>query len=559
MMILIALFMKLGAGIGLFLFAMYLLEESLTNLSGRKFKLFIQRTTNNRLAAVGAGALVTAILQSSSMVSLIVLALVGAGVFSMRNALAIILGANLGTTVSSWLVATLGFKVDIEVASYPMVFLGGLLLIVFKSRENVKNFALFLLGFGLLFIGLSLMKTAIEDQVNNFDFNQYASMSSGLFLLIGFVITSLVQSSSVTMALTLSALYAGAIPFPAAAALVLGSETGTTIKIIAGALGGSASKKRVAVGNFLFNVIITLLAFLFLQPIVTLITEILKIEDPLIGLVIFSTLLNLAGIILFLPFLDPYAKFLERLFKNSNGAITAFIGNANLNEPETALYLLKKDTAYFIHNAMLFNLELFDIDTKKLQRQEEYFSLNQKRKFLSMPPKEKYIFLKQFQGELQTFFIALRSKVNSEQNAQLTQVISSLRSSMHSIKSMKDVSDNIINLSQSSNSIKYNFFSHHQSETVDLYRKLSEVITEAQPDALAIQGILAQIQENYSQALNNFYQEAQNIKIDELDITSALNFNRELFTSNKAMLMAVKDFVLSEQEASGLNEIIYKT
>src|SRR5687768_11616331 len=119
--------LKLFAGIGLFLFAMYLLEESLKNLSGRKFKLFLQRTTKNRIGAVAGGAVVTGVLQSSSMVSLMVLAFVGAGVFTLKSALAIILGANLGTTLDSWLVATLGFSNNVEVIAYPVVFLGGLL------------------------------------------------------------------------------------------------------------------------------------------------------------------------------------------------------------------------------------------------------------------------------------------------------------------------------------------------------------------------------------------------------------------------------------------------
>ena len=230
------LIFKLVAGVGLFLFAMYLLEESLKNLSGRNFKLFLQRTTKNRVGAVAGGAVVTGVLQSSSMVSLMVLAFVGAGVFTMKNAMAIILGANLGTTLDSWLVATLGFKVDIEVAAYPVVFIGGMLLILFSNRKKIKYISYFLFGFGLLFIGIAFMKTAMEEQVKNFDFSQYAEMPLLVFLFIGFIITSLVQSSSVTMALTLSALHAGAIGFAPAAAIVLGSETGTTIKILIGSI-----------------------------------------------------------------------------------------------------------------------------------------------------------------------------------------------------------------------------------------------------------------------------------------------------------------------------------
>ena len=555
------LIFKLFAGIGLFLFAMYLLEESLKNLSGRNFKLFLQRTTKNRIGAVTGGAVVTAVLQSSSMVSLMVLAFVGAGVFTMKNAMGIILGANLGTTLSNWLVATLGFKVDIEVVAYPAVFVGGLLLILFRNRKTMKYIAYFLLGFGLLFIGLSFMKMAMEGQVKTFDFSKYAEMSMVVFLIIGFIITSLVQSSSVTMALTLSALHAGAITFPAAAAIVLGSETGTTIKILVGSLGGNASKKRVALGNLFFNVFLTVLAFALLKPTLLMITYFFEIKDPLIGLVTFSTLINLVSIIIFLPFLEPFAKFLEKFFKDTDGSAAAFIGNADTNESETALDLFKRETEYFIHNSMLYNLALFDIDTKPLCEHPVFKAINEKRRYFSKTPEEKYEFLKQLQGELQSFYLSLRTKVKEEQNPLLSQLISAVRSSMHAIKSMKDIGSNIANLRRSSTDIKFNFFIRQKAETEELYRQLNALMEpETKPDFKKLQSLFAAIQSNYSSALNSFYKDAQDDKIEDLDITTALNFNRELFTSHKAMLISVKDYLLEEKEAEDFNEIpVYKT
>ncbi len=557
----LTLIFKLAAGIGLFLFAMYLLEESLKNLSGRKFKLFLQRSTKNRIGAVASGAIVTGILQSSSMVSLMVLAFVGAGVFTMKNAMAIILGANLGTTLDSWLVATLGFKVDIEVVAYPALFIGGMLLIFLGNRETIKYIAYFLLGFGLLFTGLSFMKTAMEGQVQAFDFSKYTDMSLAVFLLIGFIITTLVQSSSVTMALTLTALHAGAISFPIAAAIVLGSETGTTIKIWVGSLGGNASKKRVALGNFFFNVVLTVLAFTFLKPILILITEIIKVKDPLIGLVIFSTLLNLVSIIIFLPFLTPFAKFLEKFFRDSDDLSAGYIGQANIKEPETALDLFKRETEYFIHNSMLFNLGLFDIDTKALCKHHEFMALNEKRKFFSKTHDEKYKFLKQVQGEMQAFYLSIRSKVRNEQGAPLNQLISAVRSSMHSVKSMNDVSRNIMDLRQSATDINFNLFTRQKAETEELYGQISRLL-EWEPDAIfeKLQSIFTAIQDNYSTSLNHFYKEAQDAPIEDLDITNALNFNRELFTSNKAMLIAVKDLLMEEKEALDFNELpVYRT
>ena len=553
--------LKLAAGIGLFLFAMYLVEESLKNLSGRSFKLFLQRITKNNLGAVAGGTIVTGVLQSSSMVSMMVLAFVGAGVFTMKNAMAIILGANLGTTLASWLVATLGFKTNIEVIAYPAVCLGGFLLILLENRKTIKYVSYFLLGFGLMFIGLSFMKTAMESQVQHFDFLQYASMPLIIFLLIGFLITLIVQSSSVTMALTLSALNAGAIGFPMAAAIVLGSETGTIIKILVSAIGGNASKKRVALGNLLFNIFITAIAFALLKPILLLITDIIKIKDPLIGLVTFSSLINLLAIVLFLPVLDLFTKFLERFFKKTDGSTAAFIGHASISEPETALDLFRRETSYFIHNSMLFNLELFKIDMLILKEQIDYKEINKERNFDSKTIEEKYEFLKQLQGELQAFYLKLRAKLNSEQNSELNQLISAGRSSMHAVKSVKDIGSNITNLSHSSKDIKYQFFLHHKNETENLYLKLNTLLKKEKPVSFEeLVSLFDTIQKNYTTALNAFYSEAQLASIENIDITTVINFNRELFTSNKAMLMAVKDILLDEKQAENFNEIpTYKT
>jgi phosphate:Na+ symporter len=552
--------LKLAAGVGLFLFAMYLVEESLKNLSGRSFKLFLQRITKNNIGAVAGGTIITGILQSSSMVSLMVLAFVGAGVFTMKNAMAIILGANLGTTIASWLVATLGFKTDIEVIAYPAVCLGGFLLILLGNHKKFKYISYFLLGFGLMFIGLSFMKTAMENQVQNFDFSQYASMPLIVFLIIGFLITLIVQSSSVTMALTLSALNAGAIGFPMAAAIVLGGETGTIIKILLSAIGGNASKKRVALGNLLFNIFITAIAFVLLKPILLLITDVIKIKDPLIGLVTFSSLINLLAIVLFLPVLDIFTKFLERFFKNTDGNSAAFIGHASIAEPVTALDLFRRETNYFIHNSMLFNLELFKIDTIAL-KQSEYIKINEKNNFEKKSIEEKYEFLKQLQGEMQAFYLKLRTKLNSEQNSELSQLISAARSSMHAVKSVKDIGTNITNLSHSSKDIKYQFFLHHKNETQHLYTKLNAFLTKKEPTNFEeLEMLFDTIQKNYTTALNTFYTEVQLTTVESIDITTVINFNRELFTSNKAMLMAVKDVLLDEKNAQNFNEIpIYKT
>jgi phosphate:Na+ symporter len=552
---------KMAAGIGLFIFAMYLLEESLKNLSGRNFKLFLQKMTKTSIGGVAGGALITAILQSSSIVTLMVLAFVGAGVFSMKNAMSIILGANLGTTLSSWMVASLGFRFNIEILAYPAVFIGGMLLIIAGSKPFIKYLSLFLVGFGLLFIALSFMKTAMEIQVKNFDLSAYSQMPLIVFLILGFVLTVVVQSSSVTMALSLSAIHAGAIGFLPAAAIILGSETGTTIKILVGAIGGNAAKKRVALGHFIFNVFIMILAFIFIKNIVEFISINLAVKDPILGLVTFSSLTNLLAILIFLPLLGPFTQLLQRAFKDTDTEGCAYIKNVNIKEPETALDLFKIEVEYFIHNCILFNLEHFGFKIDPLDEKSKFRSNNIKKKYTELNSVEKYSLIKQHQGELQAFYIEFRNHLKGEQLQKLSRWISSVRSAMYSVKGIKDIDSNISNLSRSSHNYKFGFYIHHQKESGEIYTLLhSFLINEKPTDFLVLQNLYIIIQENYTTALNNFYTEAQEASINQLDITTIINFNRELFTSNKALLMSIKDLLLDEKQAEEFNEIlVYKT
>ena len=405
------------------------------------------------------------------------------------------------------------------------------------------------------------MKTAMEAEVKNFDFSEYAKMPLIIFLLIGFILTLLVQSSSVTMALTLSAIHAGAIELAPAAAIILGSETGTTIKILLSSVGGTAAKKRVALGNLLFNIFLTVATFIFLPFILSSLSSLFRIYDPLISLVAFSSIVNLLSILTFLPILDLFTKFLERFFKDTDASSAAFIGNANSSEPETAMDLFRRETEYFIHNSMLFNLMQFDIDITSFQSNPGFNDVNERKKFFSKTTEEQYDFLKQLQGELQAFYIELRLKLGENQNPQLNQLISSVRSAMHSAKSITDIGSNISNLRRSSKNIKFYFFINHKKETENLYRELYSFFSQEKKAGFEeLQRIYNEIQENYSSALNNFYKEAQQAPMEDIDMTIIINFNRELFTSNKALLIAVKDYLLDEKQADQFNEIsVYKT
>ena len=283
---------KFLAGIGFFLYGLQLLDRVLTKFAGRSFKQFLRRYTQSTGKAILGGAAITGLLQSSSIVQLITLGFVEAEIIPFKNALAVIMGSNLGSTMVSWIIATVGFRMDIESLALPGLAIGTIGMFFFQSRKNVYNSFRLLLSLSMLFFGLGMMKETAEVMVKNLDIAQFATYPNIVFVLIGFIVTSLVQTSSATMAITLTALNANVIAFPAAASIVIGSEVGTAMKTLLSGLSGTGNKKRAAFGNFYFNVATTIIAFSLLPWLIRFIREIIGISDPLVGLAFFQSLIN---------------------------------------------------------------------------------------------------------------------------------------------------------------------------------------------------------------------------------------------------------------------------
>jgi phosphate:Na+ symporter len=222
------------SGLGMFLFGMYYMELALKEAAGLRFKNWVRHSTSSTMKSLFTGAAATAVLQSSSVVTLMTLSFVSASLMSLHSGIAVIFGSNVGTTATAWIVATLGFKVKIELFALPMIGAGGLLLAFNSSGRKVAAVAKVAIGFGLLFLGLDIMKTAIESFSTTLDFSEFADYPLITFVAIGFVLTALIQSSSAATAIALSALYAQILVFDQAAAMVIGTNIGTTVTAIRG-------------------------------------------------------------------------------------------------------------------------------------------------------------------------------------------------------------------------------------------------------------------------------------------------------------------------------------
>jgi phosphate:Na+ symporter len=347
-------FWKFLAGLGIFMFGMFLLEESIRQISGRTFKRLIKKATTGKFRSILTGIFSTAVLQSSSAVSLMTLAFVGAGIMSMQNGIGVIMGANVGTTITGWIVATLGFKLNIEGISLPLIAIGGLGLIFFSSSVRYTGISKLLVGLGFLFMGLDFMKVSVEEYAATLDIGNLPHYNVFLYVLLGFAITALMQSSSASLAVTLTALHSGVIFFNEATAMVIGANMGTTVTIMLGAIGGVQIKKQVAFSHVFFNFITGAVAMLLL-PVYNHIFNFVNPAESnyVLALAVFHTTFNVMGVVLFLPFIGLMVTVLEKLFPEKETHETRFIDKISHDLPEAALHALYQETGHLLRETVM--------------------------------------------------------------------------------------------------------------------------------------------------------------------------------------------------------------
>ncbi len=268
-------FLGLLGAVGLFLYGMKVMSEGLQKAAGDRLRNILSAMTRNRFTGTVTGFFITALIQSSSASTVMVVSFVNAGLMTLAQSMAVIMGANVGTTFTAWIIALFGFKVDISAFALPLIGLAVPLL--FSSKSRTKSIGEFTIGFAFLFMGLDMISKYVPDLQSNpemFEFLQrYASMGFGsvlIFCLVGLVLTMVIQSSAATFAITLIMCSKGWIDFPLACALVLGSNIGTTITPLLASMSGNTAAKRTAMGHLLFNFLGTLWVLAVFYPFVDL-------------------------------------------------------------------------------------------------------------------------------------------------------------------------------------------------------------------------------------------------------------------------------------------------
>lgn len=332
-------------GLGLFLLGMIILTDSLHNLAGDAMRKLLIRFTHTPLSGAITGTVATAIMQSSSATTVLAVGLVGAGLMSFAEALGIIFGANIGTTITGWFVVLLGFKLEIGTVLMPLILIGALLRLFAKGRW--ANIGMAIAGFGLIFVGIYLIQqNMIEVQkfVTPENFPDDTFLGRIKLLLIGILFSAVTQSSSAGVAVTLTALYAGAINFPQAAALVIGMDVGTTVTAAIATIGGTVGSRRTGLSHVIYNFFTGLGALFLITPYVFLWQwlgpDILKNNAEMV-LIAFHTSFNALGVVIVLPLTYQFSRMMKRLIPDTEPAYTRSLDKALLPDPGLALTAAK--------------------------------------------------------------------------------------------------------------------------------------------------------------------------------------------------------------------------
>jgi phosphate:Na+ symporter len=474
------------------------------------------------------------------------LAFVGAGIMSMENAIGVILGSNLGTTITSWIVATFGFQVEIESFALPLIGIGGLGIIFLGQSEKYSNVSKLLVGFGFLFTGLDYMKQSVETLTSNFDLSSIPDYGILVYLLLGIVMTAVMQSSSATMAVILTALDAAILEFDSAAAMVIGANVGTTVTILLGSLGAAPIKKRVAYSHFAFNLITAILALILMPVLVYLVLDVFPLQDNMvIGLALFHTFFNLLGVLIFLPFIGLFAKLLVKVFPDVSRDVTMFINQTTAEVPEAAIAALKNETLHLLKDVFIYNLRVLNIDESLVLQDTSTAKPNKSSLELQ------YENLKLLQAAIFSFAANVQTRELSQTDASLLHhYLHGARMALHSAKTLKDIRHNFEEFESADNEFLNQQHGQFRKRLTSTYFKLDEIMNESQEShqTKTMLKLLKQLRKDDDRLVNLAADAITGNKIQQLDVSTLLIVNRAFVQSSRQVIQAIKEILLSEPE-----------
>jgi phosphate:Na+ symporter len=501
-------FKQIAAGVAIFLFGIMALEDGFRRFSGGILERFLRHSTDRLWKALNFGIITTALMQSSSLVSVLVISFLSAGLIQLAAGIGIIFGANLGTTASVWLVAGFGLKVNLSAYAMPMLAFG--VVMIFQKSPTWKGIGWVLAGVGFLFLGIHYMKEGFDTYSESIDLSAYAIPGFKgmlLYILLGIVATVIMQSSSASLALTVTALAAHQITYENALALSIGANMGTTITAILGSIGANIAGKRLAAAHLIFNLITGLIAIIFIKQFLIAVEWIsdamgIATDNYALRIAVFHTLFNLLGILLMLPFVNRLVRLLERLLRAPEIIIKKpkYLNDAALESPQAALEVVYKESE-----------RLYDLATRVIAHGIGW----QKRDMLSsddlddlvenrqMPPSEDIdeayeTRIKHVYSAIVQFVIRARERITGTYGENLQIYSNAGRDLVTAIKDVKHLQKNLMRFIHSDNSVIRDAYNNLRKLVAMVIRKIQQARKMDDPTEamLILDHALLQIEEN---------------------------------------------------------------
>ena len=480
-------------GIALFLIGMEYMEGGFKAFSGGVLEKVLERFTNNTPKAIATGFLATAIVQSSSLISIIVISFLSAELITLTSAVGVIFGSNIGTTATAWLVSMFGLKIKISVYAMPMIVMG-IFIPLFLKGNSWKGIASIFIGLGVIFLGIGYMKEGFETLKEGIDLAQYAMAGySGIFVyvLVGSVATVVIQSSSATMAIIITALATGQIDYANALALAIGANVGTTVTAVLGALKSNQNGKRLAVAHFIFNIITGIIAIVFIYQLAGLVDYLavivgIDVENYAMKLALFHTIFNIIGVLAVSPFIGILVRFLNTIFipKALDEGKAKYLDDTVLELPTTAMRAITKETQHLYENA-------FEIITHglNLKRSNIVSSMD-----LDEVVKELYSpntididafynrKIKGIYGEIIDFSTKAQAHMSEEYIEELYKLKLANRDIVEAVKDTKHLQKNLVKYAASPNDYIKEAYNTIRRDLAELLRDINVIVTTDEED-----------------------------------------------------------------------------
>ena len=478
-------FKEIAAGVAIFLFGMLTLEQGFKAFTGGVLEILLQKTTDKLWKSLSFGIVATSIMQSSSLVSVITISFLSAGLIPLIAGVGIIFGSNLGTTTGAWLVAGFGLKVKISAYAMPMLVFG--VILIFQKSKGLKGCGYVLGGLGFLFLGIHHMKEGFEAFKETIDLTTYAVDGfPGVFLfaLIGLIATVVMQSSHATLVLIITALSVQQITYENGLALAIGANIGTTITAIIGSFGSNVDGRRLACAHLIFNLVTAIVAIGFIYQLtdaVDWLSERLNIapDNYSLKLAVFHSLFNGIGIVLMLPFMKSMVRFLQRVMKRRErkGSQPRFLNAAAIDLPDTAIEAAKLETMHLYDNAAQIiagglGLRLEDVVSE--QPLEDI--VTRSRQAIRFDIEKNYeANLKGLYSEIVHFISQAQSTLSSNQTDEFFTLRAAGRDILEAVKDTKHLQKNLAFYVSSSNQKIQHEYDHIRVALASVLRKLNQV------------------------------------------------------------------------------------